>query len=263
VSFLDVGQGDAIFIRAPEGKTALVDAGSSNNILDILQQGGVEKIDVLIASHHHADHIGGMVAVIEKYKPRVYVDSGSSQTSVIYKRVLQAVNDAGCQFAQPKRDSERKIVLGSVTIRLFPQAPEDGNENNNSVGIRLEFGEISVLLTGDSEANERSWWLKNADGTLYRHATIMKAAHHGSHNGMNLAWLKAAKPKLVVIGCGKGNRYGHPHHKTLDLLEGQEVPVKRTDVDGTIKIESDGKTWKIWQNEGHTLLRHSPLQLAA
>ena len=82
-------------------------------------------------------------------------------TTTTYKRVLQAVNDAGCQFAQPKRDSERKIVLGSVTLRLFPQAPEEENENNNSIGIRLDFGEFSALLTGDSEKSARSWWMKN------------------------------------------------------------------------------------------------------
>jgi beta-lactamase superfamily II metal-dependent hydrolase len=263
VSFLDVGQGDAILIRSPEGKVALVDAGPSVGILDILKQEGVDKIDVLVASHHHADHIGGVVAVVEKYKPKVYVDSGSSQTSSIYKRVLKAVNDAGCQFAQPKKDSERKIELGSVTLRLFPQPPEDENENNNSVGIRLEYGEFSALLTGDSQEKERGWWLKNADGTLYGVVIVMKAAHHGSHNGMDLTWLKATKPQLAVISCGKGNSYGHPHQATLDLMKGQEVPIKRTDVDGTIRIESDGRTWKVRAKEDHASIRHEPLRLAA
>ena len=263
LSFLDVGQGDAVLIRTPEGKVALVDAGPSSGILDILKREGVEKVDVLITSHHHADHIGGMVAVIKKFKPKLYVDSGSAYTTTTYKRVLQAVNDAGCQFAQPKKDSERKIVLGSVTLRLFPQAPEDENENNNSIGIRLEFGEFSALLTGDSEKSERSWWMKNADGGLFRLVTVMKAAHHGSRNGTDLAWLKAAKPSLVVISCGKDNKYGHPHKETLDLLEEQKVPVKRTDVDGTIKIESDGKTWNVHKKEGQTSLTKSPLQLAA
>jgi beta-lactamase superfamily II metal-dependent hydrolase len=158
--------------------------------------------------------------------------------------------------------------LGFVTLRLFPQPPEDEKqENNNSIGIRLEFGEFSVLLTGDSEKEERDWWRKNADGSLFRLVTVMKAAHHGSRNGTDLAWLNAAKPSLVVISCGKDNKYGHPHKETLELLEEQKVPVKRTDVDGTIKVESDGKTWNIrqkeTQKEGQTSLRRSPLQLAA
>jgi beta-lactamase superfamily II metal-dependent hydrolase len=251
VSFLDVGQGDAILVQSPEGKVALVDGGPSNLNL------GVDKIDLVIVSHHHADHITGMVAVVEKFKPKVYVDSGSSHTSSTYKRLLSAVSKAGCQFAQP--DAGRKIQLGTVTFRLFPQPPEDGNENNNSVGVRLEYGDFSVLLTGDSEKKERAWWRNNADATLYRAVTVLKAAHHGSRNGMNAAWLKATDPKLAVISCGKGNNYGHPHKETLDLLKAQAVPVKRTDVDGTIRIETDGKTWKIKE----TRLWHRPLALAA
>ena len=133
----------------------------------------------------------------------------------------------------------------------------------NSIGIRLDYGEFSALLTGDSEKSERSWWMKNADGGLFRLVTVMKAAHHGSRNGTDLAWLKAAKPSLVVISCGKDNKYGYPHKETLDLLEEQKVPVKRTDVDGTIKIESDGKTWNVHKKEGQTSLTKSPLQLAA
>jgi beta-lactamase superfamily II metal-dependent hydrolase len=159
--------------------------------------------------------------------------------------------------AQPAAD------VAVVTLRLFPQAPEDKNENTNSIGIRLDFGEFSALLTGDSEESERSWWMKNADGGLFRLVTAMKAAHHGSLNGTDQAWLKAAKPSLVVISCGKDNKYGHPHNETLDLLKEQNVPVNRTDVDGTIKIESDGKTWNVHKKEGQTSLRRSPLQLAA
>ena len=105
--------------------------------------------------------------------------------------------------------------------------------------------------------------MKNADGGPFRLVTVMKAAHHGSRNGTDLAWLKAAKPALVVISCGKDNKYGHPHKETLDLLEEQKVPVKRTDVDGTIKIESDGKTWNVHKKEGQTSLRRPLLQLAA
>jgi competence protein ComEC len=267
VSFLDVGQGDSILIRSPEGKVALVDAGPSKDTLDILKDEGVDRIDVVIVSHHHADHIGGMAAVIKKYKPKVYADSSSSHTSGVYKKLLAAVDQAGCQLVQPKKDSERKIELGSVLLRLFPQPPEDENENNNSVGVRLECKDFSVLLTGDSEEIERAWWLKNADGTLYHHVAVMKAAHHGSRNGMNAAWLEATKPAMVVISCGKDNKYGHPHEATLRLLERLKVPMKRTDVDGTITIESDGKTWKVKdqqkKDDRTSLLWRSPCQLAA
>ena len=246
VSFLDVGQGDAILIRSPEGKTALVDAGPNNGIVNLLKEKGVESIDLAVVSHHHADHISGMAAVIEKYKPKFYADSNSSHTSTAYRRLLEAVDRAGCKLVEPRKDSERKIQLGSVLLRLFPQPEEDKkNENNNSIGIRLEYDEFSVLLTGDSEQMERAWWLEHAEASLYHQATIMKAAHHGSRNGTDEGWLKATSPKLVVISCGAGNSYGHPHEKTLKLLQRLKVPVKRTDVDGTITIASDGKTWNV------------------
>lgn len=252
VSFLDVGQGDAILIRSPAGKVALVDTGPSNAILDVLRDEGVGTIDVVIASHHHADHIGGMAQVIRKYKPKVLVDSGSSHTSATYRNVLKAAEEAECQLVEPKKDSERKIDLGSVVLRILPQPPlDEDEENNNSVGIRLEFGKFSVLLTGDSEEGERTWWLENADSGLYRKATILKAAHHGSHNGTNAAWLKVAKPKLVVISCGEKNKYGHPHKETMQLLKRLHVPEKRTDIDGTITIESDGETWKIQEEDAN------------
>lgn len=245
VSFLDIGQGDAILIRSPEGKVALVDAGPSKDTLDVLKDEGVENIDIVIASHHHSDHIGGMANVIKKYKPKVYVDSGSSHTTGTYKKVLEAANQAGCQLVQPKKDSERKIGLGSVVLRLFPRPPEDArNENNNSVGVRLECDDFSVLLTGDSEESERDWWTEHAKNLLSG-VCVLKAAHHGSRNGTNAAWLELTKPELVVISCGKDNKYGHPHEETLQLLKQLNVPFKRTDTDGTISVESDGRTWNI------------------
>ena len=90
----------------------------------------------------------------------------------------------------------------------------------------MEYKDFSVLLTGDSEEDERDWWLKNADNNLYRRVAVIKAAHHGSRNGTNAAWLKATRPKLVVISCGEGNHYGHPHKETLQLLEAVECARK-------------------------------------
>ena len=246
-----MGQGDAILIQSPEGKTALIDAGPADGgIMKRLKEKGVESIDLIIFSHHHADHINGMAAVVEKFKPKFYVDSNSSHTTTAYPDVLEAIEKVGCKLVVPKDDSERKIQLGSVLLRLFPQPGEDKkNENNNSIGIRLEYDKFVLLLTGDSQTKERAWWLENADETLYRGVAVMKAAHHGSGNGMDEGWLKATKPKLVVISCGEDNSYGHPHKKTLDLLKRLKVPVKRTDVDGTITIESDGTTWKVREED--------------
>lgn len=251
LEFLDVGQGEAILIRSPEGKTALVDAGSSKDIVKVLGKRGVKKIDLAVVSHHHADHVGGMEAVIEKYEPKYYMDSGSAHTSKTYKRVLAAVKEAKCKLVRPKKTEERKVELGSVVLRLFPQPPEDeDNENNNSIGMRVEFGEFSALLTGDSEDDERAWWKQHADKSLFSNVTIIKLAHHGSQNGTDAGWLKAANPKQAIASCGLNNSYGHPHKETLTLLKKHEVPLKRTDQDGTIVIKSDGKAWRVVEDGG-------------
>ena len=247
VEFLDVGQGDAILIRSPEDKVALVDAGQSkNDVFKLFKKRDIQKIDLVVASHHHADHIGGMATLIQAYKPTFFLESGSGYTTMTYERLLNAVKNAETRVVYPRQAMERKINLGSVLIRIFPQPPEDEvNENNNSIGLRVEYQKFSVLLTGDSEEAERAWWQNHIDNNLFRDVTILKLAHHGSHNGIDRSWLRAAKPKLAIIDCGKKNSYGDPHKETLDLLSDEEVPLKRTDEDGTITIKSDGQKWKI------------------
>jgi beta-lactamase superfamily II metal-dependent hydrolase len=243
VHLLDVGQGDAILIRSPEGKVALIDAGPSKNIVKLLQDQRVTSIDLVVVSHHHADHIGGMDDVIKTFKPKVYLDSGSSHTSATYKRLLEAVRDAGTQYV---RAEPRRINLGSVVLTVFPLPPEDRDEeNNNSVGLRVQYGSFSVLLTGDSEERERAWWKQHAQTVPFADITALKLAHHGSRNGTDREWLRATKPRLAVASLGKGNSYRHPHQETLDALVAERVPLLRTDEHGTVTIESDGKAWRV------------------
>jgi beta-lactamase superfamily II metal-dependent hydrolase len=224
---------------------ALIDAGPTKDIVALLKRDGVEDIDLVVASHHHADHIGGMAAVIREFPPKVYLESGSAHTSTTYKRLLDAVKKSEATAMFP-RAKERKIALGKVTLRVFPQPPEDeDNENNNSVGLRLEYKQFSVLLTGDSEEDEREWWLKEAAPELLNNVTILKASHHGSRNGVNKKWLQATSPKLAIISCGKDNPYGHPHEETLNLLNRLKINLCRIDEAGTVTIRSNGKDWNI------------------
>jgi beta-lactamase superfamily II metal-dependent hydrolase len=256
IEFLNVGQGDAVLIRSPEGKVALVDAGPSSAILDILKDRDVDHIDLVVASHHHADHIGGMTSVIKEYKPKVFLDSGSSHTTATYKRVLEAAQQAHSQYIRPNKDSERKITLGSVILRVFAQPPQDEDEdeeNNNSIGIRVESEGLSVLLTGDSEEHERAWWMEHANGSLFRNVDVLKLAHHGSHNGTDKEWMQATKPTLAVVSCGADNPYGHPHNVVLRLLKRERVPLKRTDVDDTVVITSGSGRWRVVEEHKATV----------
>lgn len=245
VSILDVGQGDAILIRSPEGKTALIDAGQSSSIVSTLEQQGVSSLDLVVVSHHHADHYGGMDDVIRAFHPRVFLASSSSHTSEPYLRLLQLVRDRGIQAIGPT-EVPRKIELGTVMLTIFPQAPDDPREeNNNSIGIRVDYGSFSVLLPGDAQTQERRWWERIAS-TLCADATVLKLAHHGSRNGTDARWLDLVRPHIAVASLAKDNDYGHPHPETVELLERDQIPLLRTDRDGTVTIRSDGLHWQVF-----------------
>jgi beta-lactamase superfamily II metal-dependent hydrolase len=244
LEILDVGQGDAVLIRSPEGKTALIDAGPSRDVVATLRKQGVTSIDLLVVSHHHIDHYGGMAEVVRAFRPRVFLASNSSHTTATYLKLLELVRDTGVRAIQPGSEP-RKIGLGSVVLTVFPQPPENkGDENDNSIGIRLDYGDFSALLTGDSEARSRAFWRKNCP-SLLKDVTVLKLAHHGSRNGTNAQWLDLTRPELAVASLGAGNDFGHPHAETLALLERRRIPLLRTDLDGTIAIVSDGKTWDV------------------
>jgi beta-lactamase superfamily II metal-dependent hydrolase len=240
IELLDIGQGDAILIRSPEGKTALVDAGPSKVVLDRLQERGVTAIDLVVVTHHHTDHFGGMDDVIKTFTPRVLLAVAGGQTTSTYLRFLKDVEALGIQSVQPS-NRPRKITLGSVTLTVLPQPPIDpGEENDNSIGLRLDHGSISMLMTGDSEEPSRAFWRKTCP-ELLENCQVLKLAHHGSRNGTDSAWLDIVKPKVAVVSLASGNSFGHPHSEVLALLQRYGIPLLRTDEEGTITLASDGR----------------------
>ena len=163
----------------------------------------------MVVSHHHADHYGGMDDVIRAFRPRVFLATDSSHTTPHYLKLLELVRDSGMQAISPT-DAPRKIELGSVVLTVLPQPPEDRQEeNNNSIGIRVQHGSFSVLLTGDSEAGERAYWERHCPGPgpgLH----VLKLAHHGSRNGTDARWLGLVGPQLAVASLGAGERVRPP-----------------------------------------------------
>jgi competence protein ComEC len=245
IEVLDVGQGDSILIRSPEGKTALIDAGPTRNAaLSALKRKGIKSLDLVAISHHHSDHYGGMDAVVRALKPRYFLASRSGHSTTLYLKLLKTVEAQGLAVIEPTARA-RTIELGSIVLTVFPQPPDDRkNENNNSIGLRLKYGGFSVLLTGDSEGPERQWWLKYHP-ELIRDCTILKLPHHGSRNGTDARWLQIVRPELAVASLGTNNEYGHPHAETLSLLRRTGIPLLRTDQLGTITITSDGSGWRV------------------
>ncbi len=239
IRFLDVGQGDAILIRSGD-KVALVDAGSSDNVVQKLRVAGVDHIDLAVASHNHSDHIGGMDAVLDSLPVRTYLDNGYPATTRIQTRVLQRVEAKNITYLQP---TARTIGLGSATLRVLPPArlPGDAEEQNNrSVGLIVEQGTFRALLTGDSETQAINGWL---EANMIPDVDVLKAAHHGSRNGVTRAWLARTRPEVVIISLGGDNSYGHPHVAALRLYCAGGRRVFRTDWHGdvVVSVEPSGR----------------------
>lgn len=239
--FLDVGQGDALLVQDPSGRTLLYDGGPQRDrALEHLRDLGVTNLDLVVASHPHLDHIGGLPRVLEAYEPTYVLDSDLDHTTQAYERYLEAVQTSGAQLLAPE---ERSITLGTSTLHVMPPpGREEWGLNDNSVGLVLEYGEFRAVLPGDAETDQWEWWLEEGhvpQGPIEVH----KASHHGSHNGDTPAGMERLRPETVLIGVGADNPYDHPHSTAMALYEGVGAEVYRTDLQGTIRItaEPDGR----------------------
>ena len=254
VHVLDVGQGDAILIVAPGGKTALVDAsvpGSGKKILAAMGRAGVDHIDLLITTHAHADHIGGADEVIKGTKVYKVLDSKVPNTTKNYEDFLDAIEarieNPQDNFITATPGQTFDLGSGAIISVLAPVQPlftkdqlrSGGNEPNaNSVVTRLDYGQFSILLTGDAEAQTEE---RLMEGGARLAAKVLKVGHHGSKYASSEDFLRQARFKDAVISCGTDNRYGHPSQEVLDRLKAAGTRIYRTDLQGEITIRTRGK----------------------
>lgn len=243
VHFIDVGQGDSILIQSG-GRSMLVDAGENDQgeiVVSYLKSQGVSSLDYVIGTHPHSDHIGGLDTVIESFNVRDVILPPAEHTTKTFEDVVDAVADKGLSVTEPKPGDRYEIGDASFTI-LAPNGDYGDDLNNWSVGLRLEYGQNHFVMCGDAEEGAEADICANG---LELSADVLKAGHHGSRTSTSEAFLDKVNPKTVVIQCGEGNSYGHPHQETLDKLSARGIQVFRTDLDGTVVAHCDGAsiTW--------------------
>lgn len=244
VTFLDVGQGDCIFLRAPDGKTMLVDGGPEGSfpVIDqYLSSLGVVGLDFVVASHLHADHIGGLISLVDTYPVGVFYYPPFDPESETYFELLDALQESQAQVKNPLAGVDTLLDWDSgVEVRIL--APYDAvydDFNDTSYMLRVRYGNTAVLLTGDTtEVGERLALKAQPNG--YFKADILKVAHHGSSDGTFEEFLEAVSPAIAIICVGADNAYGHPTQALLDRLLERGITIYRTDEDGTISFLLDG-----------------------
>lgn len=251
--FIDIGQGDCIFLEAPDGSTMLIDSGDRGNfpIIDaFLQEHEVERLDVVVATHMHADHIGSMAQVIDSYDIGMFYMPDRTAGSNSYADMMDALKDRSIPIKTAKllpTDTGPMAVEWAADVETLILSPFDGNygnENDYSIVMRVKFGESSILLTGDAETTAERILLK-ALPHHYVHSTVLKVGHHGSTTSTCDRFLSVVSPSIAVISCGEGNKYGHPEQTILDRLSAAGAEIYRTDLLGTIHVALDGTTARV------------------
>ena len=255
IKMLNVGQGDAILIQTPE-QTVLIDTSDldeQEKLRKELQKAGVKRIDKLILTHPHADHIGGVEGVVLKdYEVDEVYDNGMPSKSKIYTRYMKILKQKNIKRHGLAAGDELDFG-GGVKFKVF--APEKAvvekgskttdnhDPNNESVVGKLIYGNFSMMFTGDAEKTEEMPMV-NTYGQKLK-SMLLKSGHHGSKTSSSKEFLREVDPEAALISCGAGNDYGHPHEQTMKKYRAMKLKIYETDKNGTITVKTDGKNYTI------------------
>ena len=255
---LNIGQGDSILIQTSE-KTVLVDTSDvdeRDKLRAELKKADVKKIDTIILTHPHADHIGGMDVLLDEYPVGMVYDNGMPSTSKLFLGYVKKLKEKNIERKGLVAGDRVDLGGGAVFEVLGPSAElvKEGSvkgykhdPNNESVVGRLVYGNFSMMLTGDAEKKEEQAIL--AAGSPVQ-STILKSGHHGSKTSSSADFLRAVKPEAALSSCGVNNDYGHPHKETMKKYHALDIPIYVTAENGTITVRSDGKTYDISVEKG-------------
>lgn len=262
VKMLNIGQGDAILVQTGTQNMLIdtSDVDERDKLREELRKAGVQKIDKIVLTHPHADHIGGMEVLLNEYQVGMVYDNGMPSTSRVYLGYMKQLKE--------KNIKRQGLVAGDVldlgdgvTFEVLAPSKElvaEGtvkgykhDPNNESVVGRLVFGSFTMMFTGDAEKKEEEDILKTAADRVQ--SKVLKVGHHGSKTSSSAEFLRAMQPETALISCGEGNDYGHPHKETLKKFDVLKLAVYTTPRNGTITVTSDGKTYKVMTERGEKL----------
>lgn len=245
VHYIDAGQADATLLQHEhEGTpyTILFDAGDWNktDVVSYLHTQNFSTIDLIIISHPHADHIGQLPQIMEEFDVDEVWFSGNTTSSNTYQQAAEAVLKSDADYYEPS--AGESFQVGSLEIDVLHPSSLTGGLNEDSISLRMEYGDISFIFTGDADKQAEKQMLQQ---TNHIQAQIVQLGHHGSNTSTDKQFIQEVQPEVAIYSAGAGNSYGHPHQETLDTLEAQQVDIYGTDVHGTVIVTTDGETYEV------------------
>lgn len=243
VHFIDVGQGLAILVQSG-GQNLVYDGGDkehANEVVSYLQQQNVQNIDYMVSSHYDEDHVSGLIDCINNFTVSNIIGADYAQDSNVYTEFMDTASSKGLEVRYPFVGDSYSFGTGSFTI-LAPDGINANDSNNNSVAIKLENGSNSFIFTGDAEETSEQDMISTG---MNLDCDVLCVGHHGSASSTTWDFLEATSPAYAVVSCGIDNQYDHPSAETMGRLSDMEIPVFRTDKQGTVIAVSDGTsiTW--------------------
>jgi competence protein ComEC len=249
VDFIDVGHGDAILITSPTGKTVLVDGGMPNaghRVAAFVRARTNAPLDLVMLTHRHADHLGGLATVITRQGARTFMDAAFPHPSPGYDNLMRVLQDRRIPVREAERGRAVDLGGGARLVLLTPPDPaiigSRSDVNANCLVARLEFGQVRVLLTGDAEAVTEDWLLRSKADLR---ADVLKLAHHGGRHSSTARFLRAVAPRIAVASAGPGDRSGTLQPETEARVQNVGARLYRTDQDGNITVWTDGRVVRV------------------
>ncbi|MDN3428067.1 MBL fold metallo-hydrolase [Microbacterium sp. APC 3898] len=247
VHYINVGQGDSTLLEF-DGFSMLIDAGNWNSkeAVDYLKQQEIKDIDIVVGTHPDADHIGQLAQVIGEFEIGEVWMSGNTSSSNTFLNVLQAIEASGSDYVEPR--SGDVFDVGSMKIEVLYPDEITGSANEESVSLKMTYGDVRFVFTGDAGIKQEQEMI---DSGMDLDAEILHLGHHGSNTSTSSAFLEAVTPEVAIYSAGDDNSYGHPHAEVIAAVENAGAKVYGTDVNGTILVKTDGKSYNVEiQQEG-------------